>query len=145
VTIWKLIGVMLLLLVLGAVLLENAVAAHRCGSYTAGCRANLKCLSTALEMYANDHRRCYPDRLQQLTPTYLKTIPTCPWSAADDYSRGYEVYNAMHPDLSAYTICCTAKRHYRYIDLLPLSPMYPTLPVRLNAPAPSISLKEGLK
>lgn len=41
------------------------------------CKSNLKNIGTALEMYSTDHG-AYPRELTELTPTYLKTVPTCP-------------------------------------------------------------------
>lgn len=41
------------------------------------CKANLKNIGTAYEMYASDNAGQFPTRLEALTPNYLKTIPEC--------------------------------------------------------------------
>jgi len=141
-----LIIVIVLILVCAIVLLENSGRAMNCAQYTAACRANLKCISTALEMYASDHQQAYPCHLNELTPQYLKTIPTCPWAGSETYSAGYDVCNdPANADGRAYTLCCRGINHYHYRDLLPLSSRHPILPVRSDEPAPSFSSKNGLQ
>ncbi len=40
------------------------------------CQGNQRSLATGCELYRSDHGR-YPDRLDELVPTYLKAIPRC--------------------------------------------------------------------
>jgi hypothetical protein len=54
------------------------------------CKSNLKNIATGLEMWASDHQGKYPERLSQLTPDYLKTLPTCPAAGQDTYSAHYK-------------------------------------------------------
>jgi hypothetical protein len=49
------------------------------------CKANLKNVGTALEMYATDWDGNYPTTLGLLTPNYLKTVPTCAEAWDQDY------------------------------------------------------------
>lgn len=77
-------------LVLAAILVPHRVRAK--GRLT-GCKSNLKNIGTALEMYSTDWAGCYPRSLNQLTPEYLKTIPTCPDSEENSY------YYSTGPDL----------------------------------------------
>jgi Tfp pilus assembly protein PilE len=63
--------------IVAAILIPNFIHA-RAESQMAADQANLKSIATALEEYAVDHRGRYPDRLTQLTPTYLKTLPEVP-------------------------------------------------------------------
>jgi prepilin-type N-terminal cleavage/methylation domain-containing protein len=69
------------------------------------CKANLKNLSTALQMYNNDNDGMYPDSdLTIITPTYMKVIPTCP--------QGNTVYSYEHATApESFTIYCTGNNH----------------------------------
>lgn len=69
------------------------------------CKSNLKNLGTAMEMYSTDYDGCYPDSLSQLTPNYLKTIPTCPAAEKVTYRQGF----ASQED--AYTLMCGGHHH----------------------------------
>lgn len=61
------------------------------------CRSNLKNIGTACEMYFTDNN-AYPTSLEQLTPMYLKTVPSCIPGEVNSYelrnvsSQNYEVY-----------------------------------------------------
>ncbi len=51
----------------------------------AGCESNIKCLATALDMYATDNMGVYPPSLDKITESnpdggYMKIIPICPAS-----------------------------------------------------------------
>jgi hypothetical protein len=72
-----------------------------------GCVSNVKNLATALEMYSTDNSGRYPTLLSQLTPDYLRTIPTCPSAGLDTYSAGYTV--VARPD--GYTVECSGHHH----------------------------------
>lgn len=43
-----------------------------------GCRNNLNIMNKALDRYETDHQGRFPKRLSELTPQYLKQIPSCP-------------------------------------------------------------------
>lgn len=76
------------------------------GTLTA-CKSNLKNIGTALEMYSTDHGGRFPTSLAQLTPNYLKVIPTCPNAGRDTYSAGYR--SSIDPD--DYMVCCSGDNH----------------------------------
>lgn len=92
--------------IVGAILIPNFIRARAQGQLTA-CKSNLKNIGTALEMYATDNAGRFPPRLEALTPNYLKRIPTCPSTARDTYTQGYEA--ASGPD--AYTVVCSGHNH----------------------------------
>lgn len=56
-----------------------------------GCKANLKNLGSALEMYSQDWEGLYPRDLALLTPNYIKTIPECPEAMAVTYGYRPEI------------------------------------------------------
>lgn len=56
-----------------------------------GCTQSLKGIATGLEMYSSDHGGKYPASLQELVPSYLKSIPTCPAAHRDTYSQTWRV------------------------------------------------------
>jgi hypothetical protein len=72
------------------------------GQFTA-CKSNLINIAMALEMASTDRRGRYPRKLAELTPDYLRTIPTCPASGRDTYSTGF--WSSMNPDY--YEVACT--------------------------------------
>ena len=70
----------------------------------ARCLQNLKNMSTALEMYANDHDGHYPETLKQLAQAnYLRDVPLC----LDKDAYGYQV--KTRPDW--YRLHCHDKNH----------------------------------
>lgn len=83
------------------------------------CKANVKNLGTALEMYSTDYEGHYPPSLSQLTPNYLKVIMQCPMAHKDTYSATYEVNS--NPD--RYTLHCQGDNHHE-VGLQPNYPMY---------------------
>ena len=73
----------------------------------AECSSNSKNVGTALEMYSTDNKGHYPKKLSDITPDYLRVIPTCPLSGDDTFSASY--HSQMEPD--AYSFYCS-NRHY---------------------------------
>lgn len=92
--------------VMAAILVPNFMRAKQHGQAT-GCKSNLKNIGTALEMYSTDHSGRYPKSLGELSPNYLRTIPTCPAVERDTYSTSYQ--SAATPD--AYTVFCSGANH----------------------------------
>jgi len=84
-----------------------------------GCQANLKNVSTALQLYSNDNNDLFPDGLEKLTPDYVKRVPECPSTQKDTYSNGYDIEN----DFTAYTVYCSGNNHSA-IGLGPNEPYY---------------------
>ena len=77
------------------------------------CKSNLKNLGTALEMYSTDFQGHYPPTLAQLTPSYIKTIPTCPSAGVETYSATYEVQLGDKKVPDHFTIFCKGHNHER--------------------------------
>lgn len=76
---------------LGApLLIPNFIKARGQGQLTA-CKSNQKNLATALEMWSTDHSGHYPERLSEVVPDYLRSLPTCPSAGKDTYSQSYSV------------------------------------------------------
>jgi hypothetical protein len=69
------------------------------------CKSNLKNIGTALEMYSTDNIGRYPRSLNELTPNYLRSLPTC--SSAGRMTYAYIF--AVRPD--AYTVFCAGSHH----------------------------------
>ncbi|HEY4003474.1 MAG TPA: hypothetical protein VGO93_31695, partial [Candidatus Xenobia bacterium] len=69
------------------------------------CEHNLESIGSALEMYGIDHGGHYPQQLAELSPAYLKVMPTCPAAGTDTYA--YQV--SASPD--AYTVTCSGDHH----------------------------------
>lgn len=105
-TLIELMIVIAIIAILAAILVPNFIRARGQGMFTA-CQSNLKNVGTALEMYSTDSSGRYPTALTQLSPNYLKTIPTCPSSGTATYTGGYTA--ASVPD--AYTVVCTGTNH----------------------------------
>ncbi len=95
-----------IIIALGVVIAPNFLRARSQGSVTA-CKSNLKNIGTALEMYSTDHGGHYPEKLGDLTPQYLRTIPTCPSAGIDTYSPSYR--STRVPDY--YLVFCSGSNH----------------------------------
>lgn len=87
------------------------------GQWTA-CKSNEKNIATGLEMYASDNAGYYPSELAKLTPSYLKTIPTCPAASKDSYMATYKFTAAKRDKQGnivegkdSYTFCCQGENH----------------------------------
>jgi len=91
---------------LTAILAPNFLRARSSGQYTQ-CQSNMKNIGTALEMYSTDHSGHYPESLDQLTPDYLRVIPTCAAAGKDTYSASYK--SAQNPD--TYEFFCEGSYH----------------------------------
>ncbi len=63
------------------------------GAQLVACTSNLKNIATATEMYATDHGGQLPTSIQQLTPEYLRTLPTNP---ASGKGYDYKLVDATH-------------------------------------------------
>lgn len=99
----------------------------RYGGAFRSCCSNLKNLGTALEMYSTDNSGAFPDRLSQLTPNYVKTIPTCASAHRDTYSNGYSVTHPRVPGghaPDAYTVVCEGSYHVNATQWPPNYPQY---------------------
>ncbi|MDQ7825763.1 MAG: ankyrin repeat domain-containing protein [Candidatus Eremiobacteraeota bacterium] len=72
-----------------------------------GCKSNLKNIGTALEMYSTDNEGRYPRSIKEVTPNYLRQLPTCPAAKKDTYSSTYRV--KTKPD--EYLLFCKGEYH----------------------------------
>lgn len=103
------IGIGLLLLV-AALVVPRFMLARTRGSLTA-CKSNLKNIGTALEMYSTDHEGRFPEALTQLTPDYLKSLPSCPSNGSkDSYREGYRHREGI------YRVACARGDHERIYE-----------------------------
>jgi type II secretory pathway pseudopilin PulG len=85
---------------------QNLNAARTRGDYEA-CKNNLESIAKALEAWRAANHDQYPPTLAALTPTYLKSIPTCPAAGADTYSATYKPSSDGH----GYSVACGGTRH----------------------------------
>lgn len=104
-TLIELMIVIAIIAILAAILVPNFLRA-RAQSQLSACEANEKSLATALEMYSTDNNGNYPTGalltpgvLTLITPTYLRTLPTCPANGLNYAYIGQGV-----TVLSAYTV-----------------------------------------
>ncbi len=121
-TLIELMIVIAIIAILAAILVPNFIRARAQGQLTA-CKSNLKNIGTALEMYSTDWSGRYilNGAFQaNLTPNYLKTIPTCPSAGSDTYTNVYT--SASIPD--AYTIWCSGTNHTGASITQPNYPQY---------------------
>lgn len=106
-------NIALLALLIGMPMLSLMIldygSVRRCHPMTplTACKSNLKNIATACEMYSTDYAGRYPHSLQQLTPAYLKALPSCPGAKTDTYSQAFR--SQVQPD--AFTICCYGLNH----------------------------------
>lgn len=103
--------VIAILAILLSVLIPNVIRARGRGLLTA-CTSNLKNIGTALEMYNVDASGRYPATLSDLTPNYLKSIPTCPSAGADTYSGAF--VSTTDPD--EFEVFCQGTNHGGFTD-----------------------------
>lgn len=90
---------------------------NRSGQFYA-CQSNMKNIGAALEMYSVDNAGRYPHSMTQLTPNYLKTIPSCPAANTEMvYVNSYTM--STSPDL--FTFYCMG--HFHAANKVP--PNYP--------------------
>jgi prepilin-type N-terminal cleavage/methylation domain-containing protein len=106
-TLIELMIVIAIIAILAAILVPNFIRARAQGQLTA-CKSNLKNIGTALEMYSTDNSGRFPTVLSQLSPNYLKTLPTCPSLGSVTYT-GSGFASASSPD--AYTVLCVGNNH----------------------------------
>jgi len=103
-TLVELMIVICIISILIALLAPNFMRARSQAQVT-GCQSNLKNIATSVEQYSADHQSRYPLSLTILTPSYIKTLPTCPAC-----SLGYSYTYTTVPD--SYTVWCgTSQAH----------------------------------
>jgi len=94
---------MIVLFLIGSVLFPNYLRAREDGMMTE-CKSNLKKCGKALELYSIKHAGSFPEKLEHLSPEYMKSLPTCPASK--------RIYGYMHEStLKSYTVFCRGNNH----------------------------------
>ena len=95
-----------------AIMVPNFVRARGQGQFTA-CKSNLKNIGTALEMWSVDYDGDFPEKLEELTPNYLRVIPECPTAGVDTYSGSYTHTDGTKQDPSSgkYEFFCRGHHH----------------------------------
>ncbi|MDQ7825284.1 MAG: prepilin-type N-terminal cleavage/methylation domain-containing protein [Candidatus Eremiobacteraeota bacterium] len=93
-----------------ALLMVTAIPVYRKGidrTHLSVCQANLRNITTALQAYQYEKKE-FPTTLSDLpSGSYIKIIPSCPFTHTDTYSAGYIVDN----DCGEFTICCKGTNH----------------------------------
>ncbi len=99
------------------------------------CRANLRSVVTAAQMYAKDHRGLYPKSLDELTKIgYLQSIPTCPVAKEMTFTDYQARLKPNRVELS-----CCGGHHYKLFEGSGVSTRFPHLeegPVKPKKLAP---------
>ncbi len=86
--------------------LKDDLSRSRSSGPFVACKTNLKSIATACEMWSTDYSGKYPERLDQLTPDYLRAMPTCPASHLE------YTYEALQEEgYDSYRIVCTGHAH----------------------------------
>ena len=89
----------------------------RSRGHTMACVSNVRNIVTALELYAAKNKGRYPDKLSELSPQYLRVLPTCPAAAKDVYSESYKAVNKKIEGKtgvswrSRNSFCCAGNNH----------------------------------
>lgn len=104
-TLIELITVIFILAIIMAIMIPNMRRAFYKAKLT-GCQSNLRNLATGVHQYSveNEH---YPTNLGEISPKYIKNIPTCPKAGTNTYTSGYEV----SVDRDHFTIKCSGRNH----------------------------------
>jgi prepilin-type N-terminal cleavage/methylation domain-containing protein len=122
-TLIELMIVIAIIAILAAILVPNFIRARAQGQLSS-CESNEKNTGTALEMYSTDNSGRYPSSnagfQANITPNYLKVIPTCPSAGTDTYSGNYTA--ASNPD--AYTFVCSGSNHTSLLNGSTSFPQY---------------------
>lgn len=106
---------------LAAIMVPNFIRA-RAQSQLSVCKGNLKNIATALELWATDNDGAYPENLQQLVPTYLRSVPQCPTTQRNTYT--YQVTGHDKLDRpNSYEVFCEGEWHI-HITRAPNYPRY---------------------
>jgi prepilin-type N-terminal cleavage/methylation domain-containing protein len=104
-TLVELMIVICLICIIISLMAPNFMRARAQAQLTS-CQSNLKNIATSLEQYSADNQSRYPVAIVNITPSYLKSLPTCPSCGTFTYSY----LSATAPD--AYTVWCgTAGAH----------------------------------
>lgn len=122
-TVWFVSVLFCVILLFATVLYPNYERARACGKFTQ-CQSNCKNIGMALDMYAIDHDGHFPSSISELSPRYLKSIPTCLGAGKDSYSPSYSVLAGKEKgEVDAYTFYCSGLNH-KWLGVDPNYPQY---------------------
>jgi len=76
-TLIELLIVIAIIAILAAVLIPNFLRS-RAQAQVSASKSNMRNIATALESYAADNNGTYPAALADLTPNYMRAVPTIP-------------------------------------------------------------------
>ena len=101
-TLIELMIVIAIISILALIFSVNVIRARAKGQYT-GCVSNLKNMGASLQMYATDNSQRFPTTLSGITPSHMRSLPTCPSvNGSYPYVNGFA--SASNPD--RYTLMC---------------------------------------
>lgn len=86
--------------------MQRAERVRKANDYP-GCSRNLQLIGAVLHQYSVKHNGTLPQKLSDLTPGYIESIPTCPSAGEDTYSDSYKWDNAT----GNFTVCCKGHHH----------------------------------
>ncbi|MCD4785684.1 MAG: hypothetical protein K8T10_17825 [Candidatus Eremiobacteraeota bacterium] len=98
------------LVIIGFVLIiesQNYQRRKAAGNFTF-CLSNCKNIGQTLKKYSGENNGKYPRRLTDLTPDYLRNIPSCPASGSN---RGFIKSYMVSGDLKSFTFYCKGRHH----------------------------------
>lgn len=87
---------------------EEAEQAEQALEQLTACQSNLKQIAMAMEMHSTDAAGKYPNSLDELIPTYLKTLPKCPAGGS------YRAY--FGPDAPGNNTGAEPYKNYYYVE-----------------------------
>lgn len=105
-TLIELMVVVAIIAILAAIGTINYTRSRARALYTA-CGENVKNIGTAAMLYATDNGGRFATDIHQMTPNYLKSLPTCPSVGYTTYVNGW--ISASNPD--AFTVVCAGSNH----------------------------------
>ncbi|MCD4786297.1 MAG: serine/threonine protein kinase [Candidatus Eremiobacteraeota bacterium] len=77
------------------------------GSTSIQCQQNCKNIAHALDIYARENNGHYPENLGQLTPKYIRAIPTCTTAKKETYTSSYHT----NRERTSFTFYCNGENH----------------------------------
>jgi hypothetical protein len=103
--------------ILGGIFLTHPIGTSQlhaaAGGVFTACRSNLHNLDKAMSMYSTDWSGSYASDLGQLTPNYMKTLPTCPGAGHMSYKMqtGIDAPGNDAGFKQYYVINCSGENH----------------------------------